>query len=154
MITDLTRRDLVDLFNSYDPEPVMSMLAEMGAGTPRHRGIYWWGRLDESEFRRASTSATSFDSSVSASRRPFRLFGARRVRSSWRRFPVIGSIPPSTRRRHAPSRYRIVPFIDGSPALAQARSWHETRLYVGDRVGTPILPDQERLLTCPMPGLS
>ena len=50
MITDLTRRDLIDLFNSYDPEPVTSMLAEMGAGTPPRRGIYWWGRLDESEF--------------------------------------------------------------------------------------------------------
>src|ERR687892_627588 len=36
MITDLTRRDLIDLFNSYDPEPVTSMFAEMGAGTPRH----------------------------------------------------------------------------------------------------------------------
>ena len=50
VITDLTRRDLIDLFNSYDPEPVVSMLAEMGAGTPRQRGIYWCGRLDESEF--------------------------------------------------------------------------------------------------------
>lgn len=50
MITDLTRRDLIDLFNSYDPEPVMSMLAERGAGTRPQRGIHWWGRLDESEF--------------------------------------------------------------------------------------------------------
>ena len=50
MITDVTRQDLIDLFNAYDPEPVISMLAEMGAGKPPQRGISWWGRLDESEF--------------------------------------------------------------------------------------------------------
>ncbi len=58
MITELTRRDLIDLFNSYDPAPVATMLDELTSLTevqglrlrPPQRGIFWWGRLDESGF--------------------------------------------------------------------------------------------------------
>ena len=56
MITELTRRDLMDLFTSYDPAPGLSMLAKLteldGLKADRRvaHGLYWWGRLTEPEF--------------------------------------------------------------------------------------------------------
>ncbi|MCB9382634.1 MAG: hypothetical protein H6513_18270 [Acidimicrobiaceae bacterium] len=46
MITDLTRRDLVDLFLAYDPAPLASFLEEVN-GHRRSLGIAWWGSLGD-----------------------------------------------------------------------------------------------------------
>lgn len=50
MITELTRRDLVDLINTYDPAPLESMLTVLAGGPERRLGLQWWGRLDELDF--------------------------------------------------------------------------------------------------------
>lgn len=50
MITELTRRDLIDLFNAYDPDPVETTFASFGVTTPPRHGVEWWGRLGEIEF--------------------------------------------------------------------------------------------------------
>jgi len=50
VITELTRRDLVDLFNEYSPDPSMDAMAAFGAVVGHRRGIDWCGRLDEVAF--------------------------------------------------------------------------------------------------------
>ncbi|MBI5738840.1 MAG: hypothetical protein HY997_23510 [Mycolicibacterium neoaurum] len=53
MITELTRRELVDLFNSYELHPLegfLSELAEINGMKPSAKGIAWTGRLDEIDF--------------------------------------------------------------------------------------------------------
>lgn len=50
MISELTRRDLIDLFNEYDPEPLREAVIAFGGTASHQRGIAWWGRLDEVTF--------------------------------------------------------------------------------------------------------
>ncbi len=51
MISGVTRRALLDLFESYDPNPDLTVAGLLLGGQPeRHRPLRWWGRLDEVEF--------------------------------------------------------------------------------------------------------
>lgn len=51
MISGVTRQALLDLFESYDPNPDLTAAGLLFGGQPeRHRPLQWWGRLDEVEF--------------------------------------------------------------------------------------------------------
>jgi AbiJ N-terminal domain 3 len=50
MISQLTRRDLVDLFNSWDPDPAATAIAQFDGRRSHSLGVIWWGRLDEIQF--------------------------------------------------------------------------------------------------------
>jgi hypothetical protein len=49
MITGVTRKAIIELFRSFDPDP-MDLKAFMGLSSSKPVGIKWWGDLDEIEF--------------------------------------------------------------------------------------------------------
>lgn len=49
MITGVTRKAIVELFRTFDPDP-LGLDALFSFSGPRPKGIRWWGDLDEVEF--------------------------------------------------------------------------------------------------------
>jgi hypothetical protein len=57
VITELTRRDLIDLFNAYDPDPLEMRFASFGVTTPPRHGIERWVGWAKLSFSTVSTTS-------------------------------------------------------------------------------------------------